>query len=90
MYLYLVVQLRVRVEFFKQFVSCHIKGGNDFLWVSHQLGVKVRVVAMKMVTTDIQERLLDGMDLAGAQDTKGYREKQLQDTKGYGEKQLQL
>ena len=65
MYLYLVVQLSVRVEFFKQLVSCHIKGGNNFLWVAHQLGVKVRVVAMKMVTTDIQERLFNGMDLAG-------------------------
>lgn len=62
-HLYLVLQNCVWVELEEDLVSGHVKGGDDFLRVAHQLRVEVLVVEKEVFTVHAQERCFQEANL---------------------------
>ena len=58
-----MLQESLRVQLAEELISGEVKGRDDLLWVTHELGVEVRVEPMEVVTVDVQEWLLQQIDL---------------------------
>ena len=71
-----MLQDSVRVEPVEEIISGQVKGRDDLLRVSHQLGVEVTGEATEVVTVDVEEGFFKCVNLA-KRGREGGREKVL-------------